>query len=66
MGYQWNRLPEDQHAPLLAAYDASDYVAVLTLLNRYHVAPDILTMCCGLGDAWEQVAEAVRIETLKP
>lgn len=64
MTYLWNRLPDELHTTLLNAYDGNDYAGVLTLLNRYYVAPEMLAMCCGLGEAWEEIAEAERTEQI--
>lgn len=64
--YLWSRLPDDEIADLLFGYRMNDYAKVLTILNRHNVAPDVLTICCSIGEAWEQIEEAIRTEKLYP
>lgn len=57
--WYWYRLDAEQQEELAAALQAEEYPTVCRLLNRNHVAPEKVAMCCGLGEAIGRINRAI-------
>lgn len=57
MQYYWFRLPEGDRARLLSAIEEEDLRLVVHIVNQYRIAPDIVTMCCGSVEAWNEAVK---------
>ena len=60
--FHWSRLPDDQVDGLISAYREERVGDVLRILNRHRVGDGILTMCCGIGIAWQAIERQIETE----